>query len=410
MEFLAQINAWHIEGRTLIIDSGWEGKVRLTAAMPGVVQVTLHRGAPWRQEPLAASLTVNPAAWPPVDGPAVEECDAYILARFPGVTVRIQKRPIRLDFWLAEEPDGVPILAEGAEGGLWWEGWQVGVRFQLDPADQFFGLGEPDQQQGPIPVGHRGKRYTLFNRHIPAPSQMVLPVLISHRGYGLFIDNPWPAEWDLGTGGSNFGYTAQGGQLTYYFIAGPGLPAVLDRYTALAGRPSLAPRWLFGLLQSKFGYRSRAEVEQLVQTFREKAIPLDCVILDLYWFRHMGDLAFDRAAFPDPGAMIAALREQGVKIMVIEEPFLTAESRLFPEAERLGLLGKRTDGSSYLFPFWAGTVGLVDFTQPLARQWWADQHKPLMDLGVAGWWADLNEPEDHPQDMIFAGGTAPAIH
>jgi alpha-glucosidase len=46
----------------------------------------------------------------------------------------------------------------------------------------------------------------------------------------------------------------------------------------------------------------------------------------------------------------------------------------------------------------------------LAKQWWADQHKPLMDLGIDGWWTDLNEPEEHPQEMIHAGGIAPAVH
>jgi alpha-glucosidase len=108
--------------------------------------------------------------------------------------------------------------------------------------------------------------------------------------------------------------------------------------------------------------------------------------------------------------MMARLGDQGVKIITIEEPFITTESRLFPEAERLGLLGRRPDGSTYTFPFWAGEAGILDFTQPLARQWWADQHKPLMDQGIAGWWTDLNEPEEHPIDMVHQGGIAPAVH
>ena len=79
-----------------------------------------------------------------------------------------------------------------------------------------------------------------------------------------------------------------------------------------------------------------------------------------------------------------------------EEPYITTESRLFAEGERLGLFGRRPDGTTYVFPFWAGPAALVDFTQPLAQQWWADQHKPLMEQGAAGWWTNLNEPEIHP--------------
>jgi alpha-glucosidase len=454
VEVLQELKSWQIEGRTVVLDGGWEGAIRLTAALPGVVQVVFRRGMPWSKEDQYPSLSVDSARWPAVPTPVVDDRGHYLLVALAGVTVRVEKAPIRLSYWAAgvegdtgliatstagsgggdaflalsggtvatsapeaevvtdvrrvPEPTGEPLLAEST--GLWKAGWTVGVHFALHPHDQFFGVGEPDQQAGPIPAGHRGRRYPLFHSHIPAPSRMVLPVLVSHRGYGLFIDNPWVAEWDLGTDGESFGYTAQGGQMIYYFIAGPAMTEVLDRYTALTGRPAMAPKWALGLLQSKYGYKNRAEVEELVATFREREIPLDSVILDLYWFRKMGDLSFDKSAFPDPKGMIAALREQGVRLIVIEEPYVARGSRLFAEAERLGLFGKRADGSTYTFPFWAGECGLVDFTQPLARQWWADQHKPLIDLGIAGWWTDLNEPEDHPQDMIHAGGAAPAVH
>ncbi|HLN64430.1 MAG TPA: TIM-barrel domain-containing protein [Symbiobacteriaceae bacterium] len=414
MEYLHEFKGWHLEGHTLVIDGGWEGKLRLTPALPGVVQVWFQQGTPWSQQAFPASLSVDPSRWPELEAPVVEEHDDHLLATFERVVVRVDKEPLRLHYWVVNADDEtgelVPLLSDSKQGGVWKDGWQVGARFFLHPADQFYGLGEPDQHSGPIPFNHRGKRYPIWNKHLPAPSRLIMPVLVSHRGYGLFVDNPWAAEIDLGTDGQTFGYAAQGGQLVYYFIAGPALTDVLDRYTQLTGRPSLAPKWSFGLMQSKFGYRTWDEVGALVDTFEQKQIPLDTVILDLFWFKHMGDLAFDRAAFPDPAGALAALRARGIKIIVIEEPYITTKSRLFHEAERLGLLGKRTDGTTYTFPFWAGETGVFDFTQPLAKQFWADQHKVLMDQGVAGWWTDLNEPEEHPQEMIFRGGIAPAVH
>lgn len=480
MEFLQELKGWRHEGRSLVLDGGWEGKVVLTPAFEGVVQVRLWRGMPWSQERIEPSLTVDPARWPELPPAAVYEFPAYLLVSLAGVTVKVDRQPLRLEFWAGESgvaaggwsagasgratgspglsgggtagdwtetahaaisaaagvsaggapadgndseggalenetpamglPAGAPLLADAAEGGLWYETPQVGVRFQLHPDDHFYGLGTPSQRRGLLPLDQRATRHDVWHSHIPSPHRGVLPVLISHRGYGLFIDNPWLAEWDLGTDGKSFGYTARGGQLVYYFMAGPKLTDVLDRYTRLAGRPSLAPLWAFGLMQSKFGYRNRAELEALVDTFEAKQIPVDTVILDLYWFRKMGDLCWNRSAFPEPEEMLAALRARGIRVIVIEEPYLVRGSRLFPEAERLGLLGKRLDGSAYTFPFWAGEAGLVDFTQDLTRQWWADQHKPLMDMGIAGWWTDLNEPEEHPADMLFAGGLAMGNH
>ena len=413
MEHLHGLTGWRLAGRTLILDGGWEGQLHITPAFPGVVEVRLRRGTPWSQELTMPSLTVDPRTWPDLQPPWVEERDDHLMVYLSGLVIRVDRWPLRLHFWDADEHGGAqgePLLSEGPSGGAMMDGWRVGVQFQLHPDDHFLGLGQPDQRLGPIPLDHRGRRYPIWHKHLPAPSRLVLPVLISLRGYGLFIDNPWQAEWDLGAHDSTFNYTAEGGQLVYYFIAGPELPQVLDRLTRLTGRPAMAPRWAFGLLQSKFGYRTQSEVEKLVAAFRARQIPLDAVILDLYWFRHMGDLAFDRTAFPDPEGMIRSLRSQGIRVITIEEPFLTVDSRLYPEAERLGLLGRRPDGSTYTYPFWAGRVGLVDFTQPLARQWWADKHKPLMDMGIAGWWADLNEPEEHPADMIHYGGTAPGVH
>lgn len=460
LEFLRELQGWQVKGRTLELDGGWEGKITLTPALPGVLQVRLVRGTPWSQEGPHPSVSVDESKWPDVAGPDVKDEGDYLLAGFPGVLVKIEKAPIRLSYWVvnvqevadraaadaveamqgawvtvagqANEtggdgatvtanaalslPEQPPILADGPEGGMGMDGWSVALRFQLNAADTFYGTGEADQRQGAIPFNHRGRRYPIWHKHLPAPSRMVVPVIVNGRGYGIFIDNPWTAELDFGAvDPTEWGYTAQGGQLTYYFIAGPALTTVVERYTRLTGRAPLAPKWTFGLTQSKFGYKTRDELFKLIDTFDEHQIPLDCVVLDLYWFKRMGDLNFDQAAFPDPKSMIEEMHRRGVKLITIEEPYLARNSRLFPVMDRLGLLGKRTDGRTYTFPFWASSepgkpTGLVDFTQHHAKEYWAEAHRDLIELGIDAWWTDLNEPEEHPADMIFEGGPAAATH
>jgi alpha-glucosidase len=433
LERLGKLQSWQVKGRSLVIACGWETQLTLTPAFHGVVEVRLRRPAIWQTASASPSVSVNRESWPETAPPQVTARPDHLLAGFPGVTVRVERAQVRLSWWEAPgqtgspgparpdppvrtavgrvaQPPGLPLLADGPAGGIYTDGWASGVRFTLHPDDHFYGLGQPDQNRGPIPLDQRGTRHRIWNKHQPAPARMVMPVLVSSRGYGLFIDNPWAAEWDLGTDGASFGYEAQGGDLVYYFIAGPSLPQILERYTRLTGRPALPPRWTFGLIQSKYGYRNRQEVEDLVATFREKEIPLDCVVLDLFWFRKMGDLRFDRAAFPRPEQLIGWLREQGIRVITIEEPYVLKGSRLFPEAERLGLFGRQPDGSPYIFTIWAGEGGLVDFTQPFARHWWAEQHEPLFAAGISGWWTDLTEPEVHPHDMVHHGGIAPAVH
>jgi alpha-glucosidase (family GH31 glycosyl hydrolase) len=143
----------------------------------------------------------------------------------------------------------------------------------------------------------------------------------------LLIDNPQKAMWDLGhTDPLTFSYHAQGGGLQYYVLYGPDLLRLLRAFMELTGFPPLPPRWVFGLLQSRYGYRNRQELEAIAQIFRAKGLPCDALILDVFWFQEMGDLAFQPSHWPDPRGMIAWLKDQGFRLMVIEEPYLTADS------------------------------------------------------------------------------------
>ncbi len=124
----------------------------------------------------------------------------------------------------------------------------------------------------------------------------------------------------------------------------------------------------------------------------------------------MGDLAFQPVDWPDPQGMIAQLREEGFRLMVIEELYLTVKSRNYPEALARGYLAKHYDGLAYTFDFWPGECALIDFSHPAARTWWTAKHQALFELGIAGWWTDLNEPAKHFQDMAHFGGSAAQVH
>ncbi len=124
----------------------------------------------------------------------------------------------------------------------------------------------------------------MWNQHSP-PAATIFPSLLSLRGYGLLIDNPQKPRWDLGrTDPSTFFYHAQGGGLQYYVLYGPDLQRLLRTFMELTGFPPLPPRWAFGLLQSRCGYRNRQELETIARTFRAKGLPCDALILDVFWF------------------------------------------------------------------------------------------------------------------------------
>ncbi len=386
--------------------------------LSGALEVRLFRGGFWEpphNTPADPSPAIDPAVRDGSRGPElhVEEHADHLLVRAGLLQVQVYRAPFHLTFL---DEQGQYLFSEAA--GMGYDGWQVVAEFAARPEDRYYGLGEADQHFGPVTLEASGHRYTVWNKHLPGPSRFVVPLVISRVGYGVFVDNPWPAEVDFTTTeagkGGRWSYRAGGGPMAYYVIAGPDMYGVLDHYTRLTGRPTIPPLWTLGFLQSKFGYQNRQEVETLARTFRHRDIPCDAIILDLYWFRYMGDIRFNTAAFPRPKEMIARLKEQGFRTIVIEEPYVGEASRLFREANRKGYLVRRPlamGGGSWVMPWWhSERVGLLDFSNPEVQHWWASEHRPLIQLGIEGWWTDLNEPELHHPEMLHYGGSAPAMH
>lgn len=384
----------------------FSAKLSLKNVLPGVMHLQLLREVPWNKEEENKSYVVDRQNFDSLPL-AVTQDENRIMIRSEKVDILIEKHPFHISFL---DKNGDVLLRESSPG-IEWEEWDFRLNFEAEENERFYGLGEADQDVDRVPFQLRGRSYQIHHKHLPAPSRLIFPVVMSSKNYAIVIDNPWIAEFDLDSNKQNkWSYRAQGGQISFYFIKGDNLYQIIERYVQLTGKPALPPKWTFGFMQSKYGYRNWKEVEDLVNTFKEKQIPIDTIILDLYWFKHMGDLTFDQENFPSPEEMIGKLREQGIKVILIEEPFVTIHSRLYKEGKEKGYFAARPTGEIYTLPFWAGESVLVDFTNPNVKEWWAAQHQPLIEMGIGGWWTDLNEPKIHPADMVHYDGPANKVH
>jgi alpha-glucosidase len=381
----------------------------LRALLPNVLR---HTWVPthWRlyTEPVRETHAAERRYWPAGPSPTIRESSDRIWVEAGDFLIEATRNPFHLRY--GSSANGCPVLEEIEQGGLSWSYWDYSLRYVLSPDDHFYGMGQADQLSGKINLDHRGHLREVWNQHSP-PAITIFPSLLSLRGYALLIDNPCRATWDLGhTDPQSFSYRARGGGLQYYVVLGPGMPRLLQTMQELTGYPPLPPRWTLGLLQSRYGYRSRQELESIAQSFRDRKLPCDGLILDVFWFREMGDLAFDMQKWPEARKMIAQLKQQGFRTVVIEEPYLTCQSRNYSEALAHGYLARRYDGSPYTFDFWPGECALFDFSNPAGRAWWSEKHCGLIEMGIDGWWTDLNEPAKHFQDMAHHAGPAAAVH
>jgi alpha-D-xyloside xylohydrolase len=184
---------------------------------------------------------------------------------------------------------------------------------------------------------------------------------------------------------------------------------VLERYTALTGRPALPPAWSFGLWLSTSFTTDYDEdtVNRFVGGMAERDIPLSVFHFDCYWMREFNwtDLVWDARVFPDPQGMLRRLRDRGLRICVWINPYIAQRSVLFEEGRARGYLVKRADGSVWQWDLWQAGMGLVDFTNPQAREWFAGKLGGLLDMGVDCFKTDFGERI--PTDVVWHDGSDP---
>jgi len=178
----------------------------------------------------------------------------------------------------------------------------------------------------------------------------------------------------------------------------------------------LPPRWALGNLQSRMAYRTQYETDSIVTLMQEKDFPIDAIILDFYWFGDsilgtLGRLRWYKPNWPEPEQMIKEFRDKGVKTILITEPYILDSIDNFAIAAEKGILAKDSLGNPYInYGFYFGNGGLIDMFNPAAGEWFWEKYKKQMEIGVAGWWGDLGEPESHPSDIYHINGKADEVH
>jgi alpha-glucosidase (family GH31 glycosyl hydrolase) len=342
---------------------------------------------------------------------AVKDADGRVQLVTDGITVTVEKAPLRISYAYK----GRPLVAE--KQGYGHAGELESIEFALEDDEALYGAGA--RAAG---MNRRGKRFRLFNKASYGfgnrADQMGygIPMALSSHKYALHFDNPQAGWLDFDSRkDGTLRYEVMGGRKTYQVIAGDDWAQLMDRTTRLTGRQPLPPRWAFGNFASRFGYHTEAETRAVVDKFVADGIPLDAVVLDLYWFGKtvkgtMGNLAWDRDSFPHAEAMMADFKRKGVQTVVITEPFVLTTSKRWQDAAQQGVLATDAAGKPFTFDFFFGNTGLVDVFKPQARDWFWNIYKELKAGGVSGWWGDLGEPESHPAGAHHATGTADQVH
>ena len=356
----------------------------------------------------------------------IEESIDYIFLYTKSLTCRIAKENFSIAMLNSKG-----ILLNEDEKGFHWEkneangGYIVQMTKHIQAGEAFYGLGDK-----PVDFNLRGGRFENWGtdeygyQRGADPLYKNIPFyygLHDGRGYGIFFDNSFRSYFDFGKErNSVMSFWTQGGEMNYYFIAGPQLLDVCKRYTRLTGTPDMPPMWALGFQQCKWSYYPESKVREVAAKFRELQIPCDAIYLDIDYMDGFRCFTWDKEKFPDPKGMVADLKADGFQTMVIIDPGIKKDKNypIFNEGLEKGYFCRYTDGPFVEGKVWPGDCYFPDFTRPEVRDWWADLYQELIEeIGVAGVWNDMNEPavfevesKTFPDNVVFDYDGNPTSH
>jgi alpha-glucosidase (family GH31 glycosyl hydrolase) len=372
----AQDKPLEIAGKTV--------EVTLTSITPQTVRITV--------QPIENG---QPKAVPQ-DGALVREDFGRPQARMRTLAGNRIVKCGRLTVKLKGDPFTIRVEAEGGRlvQELLLDRATGKVVFQTGEAP-VLGLGQGGPQfdkRGSVDrMGSGQGGFRLATHGAKVPVQLALGT----SGWAMFVHQP-PGAFDFtGKEGTFAAPNVENALPLDVFVIGAREPAaVMREYARITGLPEMVPLWSFGYQQSHRTLDSPEQIIQEAKTFREKKLPCDMMIYlgtDFCpngWNTHNGEFTWNEKAFPKPAEMVQQLHDLNFKVVL----HTVVEGRRF-----------------------SGTVSDPCTAEPIpsgrladGRTWPPNRevscywpvHKPLLDVGIDGWWPDQGDGFDGPSRLL----------
>ncbi|MDO4496419.1 MAG: glycoside hydrolase family 31 protein, partial [Bacteroidales bacterium] len=191
--------------------------------------------------------------------------------------------------------DGEKVVMDIVRQDTIGAAWKYTAQFSVNENDALYGLGSHMEDY----LNLRGKRLGLIQHNLKA----VVPMLSSTGGYGLLFDAGSGMVYDDTK--EQMQMTLEAAQtLDYYFMKGYNLDRTVAQYRYLTGNVPMQPRYMFGYIQSKERYVDAAELQGVVERYRENHLPLDVIVQDwMYWPSGWGYIHLDSIRYPNATAL-----------------------------------------------------------------------------------------------------------
>ena len=244
--------------------------------------------------------------------------------------------------------------------------------------------------------GHMEDKVSLYSAHN-------LLLIGGSRPAGLFFDYPAKMTFDVGFTAEDL-LTVECGRadLYLYVITGGSLLEICRAFRRMTGRSYIAPKWALGYGQSRWGYVTPEDFHEVVDTYRSLHIPLDAVYMDIDYMERYKDFTINRDNFPDFEGFVREMKAKKVHLVPIIDAGIKQEEGydVCEEGLEKGYFCTDAEGKPFDTACWPGLTYHPDFLNSEARRWFGAKYARLTDLGIDGFWNDMNEPS-----LFYTKGT-----
>jgi alpha-glucosidase len=417
---VGSLRGWRAGEQGEVVLTYEQGCVSLAVARDGAVRVRAHADSELPADP---GPGIGRSPWRPAPAEPYRREQGEIVLGFEGTEGAAEVELSPSSFALRVRDRFGRLLA--ALGGL-----EVGrsgaarVELSVPPAARYFGFGE---KMGGL--DKRGSTLVMRNRDSSLrqkvdPLYVSIPFFLELRSgepspsasdptglaTGFLLDAIAPSRFDVAASDADrVRMETLAGGLDLTIFPGP-LPAdVLRRYTARTGRPPLPPLWALGHHQSRWSYANERQLRRVAHEIRRRGIPTDVLHLDIDYMDGCRVFTFDSRRFPDPEGLFRELHGLGFRVVGIVDPGVKVDEAypVYREGHERDVFCRNEDGTPFSLRVWPGRAALPDFNRADVRAWWGDQHRPLLDAGLAGIWNDMNEPAGWRADVRLGRAILP---
>lgn len=270
--------------------------------------------------------------------------------------------------------------------------------YQMKEDTKVYGLGEANRG-----INKRGFKYVSYCSDDPSHTEEKESLYGAHnfllidddKPFGVFFDNPGKVTFDIGFENRNqIVITPKYMDMYIYVIGGDSLNDIVKNFRKLIGRSYIPPKWAFGFGQSRWSYENKQRVTDVIQGYTDNDMLISSIYMDIDYMEDYKDFTISDERFPEFKSFVKEVKDKGIRLVPIIDAGVKIEEGydVYEEGVKNHYFVKDKDGRDYITAVWPGLTHFPDFLNKDAREWFGNKYKILMELGIEGFWNDMNEP------------------